>query len=747
MGEELKLSYISNMFRVRLTIPHKVCRESPEVPSDILERARAKLQQVQREGAIEIFTLYESTLRKTWENYRAHPSPPSPDITLTVGEGCPKLKGFEIKAANDSRSIALLSIQNDASYLRLLRLEWIVLYVNHFLSEIHIHEEANPAHVHRAWLKAINGVIVRDLAIGPKPQLLPDENVKPFSIYTHASGEITLIVRNVNLTLAGREPTFLTQALLDASQKINLRADEHFQLLERETLTAIQSAMEGPESIGVRLPLVLLGGLALKRNLEFATPQYPGVGRLNLHISTDKLIATVEGFDSQIYADSNFVPNEEWLKRELRRYALAPEACKPFFENLLTALLAQESLEGCTVAEGVEAMGGSGPYLEILFGHKEEDSSEAEIVDMRSMQQIEFVKKGQPIAKISYDNPPLPGYDVFGHAIYRESESLAIQLGDGVIEKEPGSFYADSDGIPIVDEHKISLNKVMVHHGDVNLSSGNIVFDGPVEIFGSIDSGSMVETSGDLKVHGTIRGAIVRAKGDIEVEGGIVTGKSGRVTTQKNLKAEFIENSFIECGGSVLAHKVIINSDVIAGGDVEVTDNYSGLLAGGSISCRKNIRSANIGFKNGAVTKLNVGVDWKLELATLVFKKRLDRIKDVMSSDRQIVRELTSRTPSQLTEKQLRRREHFQRRLVKERRIMEYLQDKVRTLESQRTYNYESKILISNKVCTNVEINIGGGPVILKQDLLAVAILAKRRSGTKIVSYKVGIQLSERDED
>src|SRR5205085_1823884 len=131
-------------------------------------------------------------------------------------------------------------------------------------------------------------------------------------------------------------------------------------------------------------------------------------------------------------------------------------------------------------------------------------------------------------------------------------------------------FYALVDGIPLIDRDAISLSKVLVHEGDVNLRTGNIRFDGPVEIKGSVDSGAIVETTGDLVVHGSIRGGQVRSQGSITAKSGITTGASGIVSARNDIVADFIENSIIVAGGTLTVTKAILNCTVYAGSAIKI---------------------------------------------------------------------------------------------------------------------------------------------------------------------------------
>src|SRR5207253_1196388 len=127
-------------------------------------------------------------------------------------------------------------------------------------------------------------------------------------------------------------------------------------------------------------------------------------------------------------------------------------------------------------------------------------------VELRDTQNRKTALPGDLIAEVMYRKPPIVGKTVLGKSLLpADNEQLDVAMGDGIEMRELGKYYATVDGVPMVTDNAVAISQILIHEGDVNLRTGNLRFDGPAEIKGSIDSGATVEITGNLIVHGTIK--------------------------------------------------------------------------------------------------------------------------------------------------------------------------------------------------------------------------------------------------
>ena len=262
---------------------------------------------------------------------------------------------------------------------------------------------------------------------------------------------------------------------------------------------------------------------------------------------------------------------------------------------------------------------------------------------------------------------------------------------------------------------------------------GNIRFDGPVEIKGSIDSGAIVECTGPLIVEQSILGAKVRCKTTIDVKGSISMGGQGFVIAKELIQAEFIENAKLQCSGDIKAKKAILNSEIISGKSIETIEG-TGIVAGGSLTCRDMLKCGNLGFKNGATTEIACGGDFKAELSVRIRRKRVEQLLAHQEDTKNSLKEINAKSQTQMTERLEEMKKKMIGQQVHMKKLIEKAQNQLRLAQGKITYDKNAKVLISNLLSTNCRVNMAGQYVMIETDVIGVAILSKKRRGNFIVA-------------
>ena len=764
MAEDMvKLTYIAGQYRIRVQLTRATATNLVTPPNNLVARARQKMLAVKHAGEIKVFSVYESRFSEFWQRcIDKKDLPPNEPINFTLAEGSPTLDGISLKQPGAQGSIATLVVTKPAHEARHWRLEWLFFWVDHQLKSMKISDKCDPAQLHGVWLQLMAGEQLSEVPLAPAPPPpAPEEAAEsPYSIIAnHSSKEISLIVRDINRVVEHIGIEKILGLISDASDKATGQSGGTYRLLREEVSQRIRQSLSGPEVIGMDLPLVLLAASAYPGSEANPPPAAPfstttrshgKAEKLRIAISSDSMQATVEAFSQNLFQAHGFSVTQDWLKGEIARYGISEEASKPYVKGLIDAILHQEIPTGMLIAMGSKSQGGQKPYLHSSFedAADTEGSNTDQTINLRNTQNKSFVKSGQLIASLQYQIPPTQGKNVFGETLApAKDDDFSITIGDGIEERSPGRYYALFDGVPVIGKGSLSLAKMMVHKGDINLSTGNIIFDGPLEVIGSIDTGSWVQVSGDLTVKGSIRNAFIRCGGNLEVGAGIVTGRNGLIRAAGDIRAEFIENSKIQCGGSLIVKKAVLNCNVIAGGQIKLLDKSNSVIAGGMISCRQNLYTATLGFKNGTVTEVNTGVDWKTELSVQNRSHRIDNILKIQLKDRQLLREVLSRKKSQMTEKHENRKKHYQKRLIKSRDLLAKMKIHLKKARSQLVYDRNVKIFVYEILFANVDIHVGGTPVPVVQDAAGIAIIGKRKRGSTIIPIEAALKMEKEQSD
>src|SRR5690606_22320245 len=101
---------------------------------------------------------------------------------------------------------------------------------------------------------------------------------------------------------------------------------------------------------------------------------------------------------------------------------------------------------------------------------------------------------------------------------------------------------------------------------NVDLNTGNIDFDGSLEVSGDVTSGFVVQATGDIFIRGTVEKARVEARKNLVVTGGVIGEDLGR-DDDNNL----ILRTHLKAGGTLSA-KFVSLAELAAGEDIQVRE-------------------------------------------------------------------------------------------------------------------------------------------------------------------------------
>lgn len=230
-------------------------------------------------------------------------------------------------------------------------------------------------------------------------------------------------------------------------------------------------------------------------------------------------------------------------------------------------------------------------------------------VDFFSLNIIPKVEKGDVLAELLKEVEGIPGMDVKGKILPPlKVKRLQVKLGKNVSISEDGfRIVSDVAGHFVLEGDKLSVSNTFVVQGDLDASTGNIHYDGNVEIMGNVISGIKVEASGDITINGTVEGAQISAGGHIILKNGIKGMGKGILKAGGNIVSRFLESVNVEAGGYITAD-TILNSTVVSKGDI-VVNSKKGYVNGGKVSSATSISIKNAGSEMGTKTTLEVGID------------------------------------------------------------------------------------------------------------------------------------------
>lgn len=233
-------------------------------------------------------------------------------------------------------------------------------------------------------------------------------------------------------------------------------------------------------------------------------------------------------------------------------------------------------------------------------------------VDYKNMNLFVLAKKGQLLAERVPHTMGVAGTNVFGDTIKaKPGKPKPVPSGKNTEIRDENFVVSLIDGQIVDSGSKISVDPRFELKGDVNVGTGNVTFDGAVDIGGSVQEGFVVKATGDINIKGTVSGARIEGY-NVYVSGGVQGMNKGIIIAQEDVRVKFIENGKIEAGGSIFVNDVALHSDLRAGQNIMV-EGARGLVTGGYLAAGEEIRATTVGNTSFITTKLVVGVNPALQ--------------------------------------------------------------------------------------------------------------------------------------
>ena len=251
------------------------------------------------------------------------------------------------------------------------------------------------------------------------------------------------------------------------------------------------------------------------------------------------------------------------------------------------------------------------------------------LADFRDLGKVLVVDEGAQLMRRIPATEGSDGHDVYGNKIEAEpGEEIYFSgnlEGARTEAKNPNLLIALHKGQPVVVDNGVNVEKVITYE-NVNLSVGNIEFDGSVIVTGDVSPGMKISVTGDIIVEGFVEAASLKAKGDIRVGNSVIGhgdihDQNGELKTDITIiqasgsfSAKYIENVKIEAGDSIMIQEQSLRCDLTARNEIVVggKGSQTGHLIGGHIHSGILIRANVYGSPAGARTYLEISADEKL---------------------------------------------------------------------------------------------------------------------------------------
>ena len=405
-------------------------------------------------------------------------------------------------------------------------------------------------------------------------------------------------------------------------------------------------------------------------------------------------------------------------------------------ENIRRALAGEAYCTDIVVALGQEPKQGKDAFIEYFFNTDpkarptmKEDGS----VDFFNLNTISHCKAGDVLAKLTPAVNGEDGMNVLGTRIKpREVKNAVLRCGKNIdISDDRLVLTSRVSGHATLVEGQVFVSDVLAVE-NVDNSTGNIEYEGSVEVHGNVQSNFSVKAQGNIIVDGLVEGAYLEAGGDIIIARGMAGMSKGEIKAKGNIVAKFFENAKASAGGYITTES-ILHSNVMAGSEITV-GGKRGFITGGNVVAANQIKVKTLGSSMGASTVVEVGADplIKQELAQLQknaaeIDKQLKSIEPIIVSYAMKRRQGMQLSPEQMQylSTLAKAREQKQKELAEANGHLEELQQ---VLEQQK----QAQVIVTGEVFPGTKIVIGDVSMVV-QTSMKYCKFVKLRGDVKMV--------------
>jgi len=306
------------------------------------------------------------------------------------------------------------------------------------------------------------------------------------------------------------------------------------------------------------------------------------------------------------------------------------------------------SVHALPVASGAQAQDGQDADFEEMVPQASNRAPRLDangLIDYREHSGIALVEPGAPLMHRIPATQGIEGRTIKGAVIVprpgRDEPFAAQLIGAEIDSADPNILKASVTGQPVRVPCGVMVEPVL-RVPEVNLATGNIYFDGTVQVDGDVNNTMKVQASGDIVVGGTVEGAQLDAGGNITIKGGVIA--QARVKAGGAITARFCEAASLEAGTVIALDDMALESQLRSGNQILIGTKapQRGRLVGGTTHTMMLLKVPYLGSTKTGVTQVAVGSNPELEAQYQALQERLAKEKANEDNLQKLSHHLTS---------------------------------------------------------------------------------------------------------
>ncbi|MCK9397305.1 MAG: FapA family protein [Methylobacter sp.] len=333
-------------------------------------------------------------------------------------------------------------------------------------------------------------------------------------------------------------------------------------------------------------------------------------------------------------------------------------------KNEIEAALKEGYAKERIIAKGLPPVRGTDARFQSLVPQIRERKPRVDehgVADYRDLGQLIVVRPGDPLMCRTPPTEGKKGRDVTGQILMPQpGQDTPFASGLQGVELDPDTeLDPDNNSLllaAIAGQPKLVPNGVIVEPTIdlplVDISTGNMSFDGTINIKGDVKEGMKICASGDVFVGGTVEAAEIEAGGNVVIKGGVIghSEHSGdpheipnfnaRIISKGSISVHFAENVCMEAGTDIFIEEFSMHNHLTALNRILVGKSGSkkGRIIGGITCASVLVKAAVMGSNAGFITRIKAGFNPylqaqldKLKLEIDANEKELEDLKKIIA--------------------------------------------------------------------------------------------------------------------
>ena len=361
---------------------------------------------------------------------------------------------------------------------------------------------------------------------------------------------------------------------------------------------------------------------------------------VRIHVATDAMSASLDITPAQGGVSATV--------QDVRQGLILAGVVAEVDAQAIAQAVAAGACEAVVIARGVLAQDGHDAEFEELIPAAPDRTPRVDengFIDYREHGDIVMVHTGALLMRRRPATLGVAGVTVRGEPLLAQpglDEPFAAQLtGAKVSDEDPNLLQASQTGHPVRVRGGVMIEPVL-RLAEVNMETGNIHYDGTVQVDGDIGQGMQVHASGDVIVGGMVDGGIVQAGGAIKVTGGVIA--HARLRAAGAISARFAEAAQLYAGTSIDIGDTVMECELQSLNQIMIGASapQRGRLIGGRATAMMLIQVPLLGSSSAGVTRLVLGANPELEARYLALQQQMEKELAAQDSLLKLIAHLTA---------------------------------------------------------------------------------------------------------